>query len=140
MAKGKKKEGRVPRRKEEFTFRGYTLDEVKAMDLEQFMQMIPARQRRTLRRGMSPEHQDFLAKLQSGKKQELRTHLRDFVILPQMVGRTVQVHDGKAFQRVEIQPEMLGHYLGEFALTRQRVTHGSAGIGATRGSKYVPLK
>jgi len=140
MAKAKKKDSRVPRRKEEFTYRGYTLDEVKALKLEEFVVLIPSRQRRSLKRGLSPAHQDFLSKLQSGKKQELRTHLRDFVVLPQMVGRIIHVHDGKTFQRVEIQPEMLGHYLGEFALTRHRVAHGSAGIGATRGSKYVPLK
>jgi len=140
MAKSKKKEGRVPRRKEEFTYRGYTLEQLQAMDMSEFIELVPARQRRTFKRGLSPVHQNFLTKLQSSKKEIIRTHLRDFIILPQMVGSLFMVHNGKEFVRVEIQPEMIGHYLGEFALTRHRVSHGSAGIGATRSSKYVPLK
>jgi len=140
MAKGKKREGRVPRRKEEFSYRGHTLEQLQAMNTEEFIELLPARQRRSLKRGLAPMHLDFQAKLQSGKKKEIRTHLRDFIIIPLMVGLTILVHNGKEFQRVEIQPEMIGHYLGEFALTRNRVTHGSAGIGATRSSKYVPLK
>jgi small subunit ribosomal protein S19 len=140
MAKARKKEGRTPRRKEEFSYRGHTLEQLQAMDLNEFSKLVPSRQRRTLKRGFSPVHQDLLAKIQSGKKKEIRTHLRDFIILPQMVGLIFHVHSGKEFQRVEIQPEMIGHYLGEFALTRNKVSHGSAGIGATRSSKYVPLK
>jgi len=62
------------------------------------------------------------------------------VIMPEMVGRTIEIHNGKEFVKVEIMPEAIFHYLGEFALTRRKVTHGSAGIGATRSSKYVPLK
>jgi small subunit ribosomal protein S19 len=53
---------------------------------------------------------------------------------------TFEIHNGKEWKMVEVAPEMIGHYIGEFALTRRTVSHGSAGIGATRGSKYVPLK
>lgn len=70
----------------------------------------------------------------------LKTHLRRMVVLPAMVGKEIQVHNGKAFEKIAVMPEMIGHYLGELALTRKRVKHGAAGIGATRSSKFIPLK
>ncbi len=69
-----------------------------------------------------------------------KTHARDMVVLPEMVDVTVLVHNGKGFLAVEIVPEMIGHYLGEFAITNKTVKHGSPGIGASRSSMYVPLK
>jgi small subunit ribosomal protein S19 len=136
MAKDKKV--RTPRRKEEFKYRGYGVDELKKMSLEQIAKLLPARQRRKLQRGLSENQKKVLQRIQSGKV--VRTHLRDMIILPEMIGLTFEIHDGKNFNRVEILPEMIGHYLGEFALTRRKVSHGSAGIGATRSSRYVPLK
>ncbi len=62
------------------------------------------------------------------------------VILPEMVDLTIGVHNGKEFVRVKILPQMIGHLLGEFAITNKRVQHGSPGIGATKSSAYVPLK
>jgi small subunit ribosomal protein S19 len=50
------------------------------------------------------------------------------------------VHNGKEFSTVEIKPEMIGHALGEFALTRKIVAHSGLGVGATRSSKFMPLK
>ncbi|MBU0467275.1 MAG: ribosomal protein S19 family protein, partial [Nanoarchaeota archaeon] len=44
-------------------------------------------------------------------------------------------YNGKNFQEVSIVVEMIGHTLGEFAPTRTRVNHGSAGIGATKSSR-----
>jgi len=126
------------RRKEEFTYRGYTVDELKKMSLEQIAELLPARQRRTLKRGLSEEYKKLLQRIQGGGV--IRTHLRDMIILPEMIGLPFEIHDGKRFNRVEIKPEMIGHCLGEFALTRKKVVHGSAGIGATRSSRYVPLK
>ncbi|MDD2665618.1 MAG: 30S ribosomal protein S19 [Methanocellales archaeon] len=134
----KDKEARIPRRKEEFKYRGYGIDELKKMNLEQIAELLPARQRRVLKRGLPETHKKLLQRIQKGKV--IRTHLRDMIILPEMVGLPFEIHDGKNFNRVEILPEMIGHYLGEFALTRKKVTHGSAGIGATRSSRYVPLK
>nr|NIP35154.1 30S ribosomal protein S19 [Thermoplasmata archaeon]NIS12258.1 30S ribosomal protein S19 [Thermoplasmata archaeon]NIS20176.1 30S ribosomal protein S19 [Thermoplasmata archaeon]NIT77510.1 30S ribosomal protein S19 [Thermoplasmata archaeon]NIU49274.1 30S ribosomal protein S19 [Thermoplasmata archaeon] len=61
-------------------------------------------------------------------------------ILPLMIGKTVAVHNGKDFHEVSIQPEMVGRFLGEFALTRTEVKHTGPGVGATRSSKYLPLK
>jgi small subunit ribosomal protein S19 len=73
-------------------------------------------------------------------KGQLRTHTRDMIILPDMVGLTVYVHNGKDFAQVNIKAEMIGHYLGEYAITNKRVQHGTPGVGASRSSLYVPLK
>lgn len=62
------------------------------------------------------------------------------MILPEMVGMTFNVHSGKEFTSVAVRPEMIGHYLGEFAITNKKVSHGTPGIGASRSSMYVPLK
>ena len=78
--------------------------------------------------------------MKEGQKTVVKTHARDMVILPEMVGVIVLVHNGKEFYAVEITPEMIGHYLGEFAITNKPVKHGSPGIGASRSSMYVPLK
>jgi len=135
----KKTQKRMPRRREEFTYRGHSVTDLQQMALSELLPIMPARARRKFDRGLSRDHEKLLADVRSGDG-TIRTHLRDMVIMPEMVGRTIQIHNGKEFQKVEIQPEAVFHYLGEFALTRKRVSHGSAGIGATRSSKYVPLK
>jgi small subunit ribosomal protein S19 len=70
----------------------------------------------------------------------IKTHVRDLIILPELVGIRIMIHNGKEFVTVEIKPEMIGHYLGEFAITNKPVRHGTPGIGASRSSMYVPLK
>jgi small subunit ribosomal protein S19 len=129
----------------EFTYRGHTLDELQEMDVDEVAELLPARQRRTIKRGLSYEHEQLLEEARNAGEEEsandpLRTHLRDMPILPEMVNVTFAVHNGESFERVKVEPEMIGHYLGEFQLTRQDVEHGQAGIGATRSSKFVPLK
>jgi small subunit ribosomal protein S19 len=129
----------------EFTFRGHTLDELQEMELDEVAELLPARQRRTIERGLTEEKQKLLEKAREADEEEtannpIRTHLRDMPIVPAMVGLTFAVHNGQSFERVNVEPEMLGHYLGEFQLTRTDVEHGQAGIGATRSSKFVPLK
>ncbi|QLD90921.1 30S ribosomal protein S19 [Natronomonas salina] len=129
----------------EFSFRGHTLDELQDMELDEVAELLPARQRRTIARGLSVEKQKLLEKARNAEEEEtandpIRTHLRDMPILPEFVGLTFAVYNGQSFERVEVEPEMLGHYLGEFQLTRTSVEHGQAGIGATRSSKFVPLK
>lgn len=109
------------------------------MGMSELMPIMPSRVRRKFVRGLSREEEKLLSEIKGGKER-IRTHLRDMVILPEMVGKTIEVHNGKEFMKVEVQPEAVFHYFGEFALTRRRVAHGSAGIGATRSSKYVPLK
>ncbi|MFP4530981.1 MAG: 30S ribosomal protein S19 [Halodesulfurarchaeum sp.] len=132
-------------REGEFTYRGYELEELQDMELEEVAALLPARQRRTITRGLSEEHQKLLEEARDADREEtandpIRTHLRDMPVLPEFVGLTFAVYTGQSFERVEVQPEMLGHYLGEFQLTRNQVEHGQAGIGATRSSKFVPLK
>ena len=129
----------------EFTYRGHTLDELQEMSLDDVAELLPARQRRTIKRGLSVEHEKLLEKAREADEEEtannpIRTHLRDMPVVPEMIGITFAVHNGQAFERVTVEPEMLGHYLGEFQLTRTSVEHGQAGIGATRSSKFVPLK
>jgi small subunit ribosomal protein S19 len=101
--------------------------------------LMGARQRRKLKRELREKEEKLLEELKSDKE-SVRTHQRDVIVLPGMVGKKIGIHNGKSFEYVEIKPEMIGHYLGEFALTRKRVLHGAAGVGATRSSKYVPLK
>jgi small subunit ribosomal protein S19 len=129
----------------EFTYRGHTIEELQDMSVEDVAALLPARQRRSIERGLSEEHQKLLETAAERTPEEtaqdpIRTHLRDMPILPAFVDKTFAVYDGQSFERVEVEPEMLGHYLGEFQLTRTDVEHGQAGIGATRSSKFVPLK
>jgi small subunit ribosomal protein S19 len=129
----------------EFTYRGHTLEELQAMELDEVAALLPARQRRTIERGLSVEQEKLLEEAREAGEDEtandpIRTHLRDMPILPEFVGLTFALHNGQGFERVAVEPEMIGHYLGEFQLTRQSVEHGQAGIGATRSSKFVPLK
>ncbi len=135
----KKTQKRLPRRREEFTYRGFSIEDLKGMGISELIPIMPARARRKFERGLSQGHEKLLSEIRGGDE-NIRTHLRDLVIIPEMIGKTIEVYNGKDFMKVEIQPEAVFHYLGEFALTRRRVAHGSAGIGATRSSKYVPLK
>jgi len=128
----------------EFRYRGYTLEELQNMTLDELAEVMPARIRRTLRRGLSPVNLKLLEKVRKYKSKGIdkviRTHRRDMPVLPEMVGARIAVHNGKEFVEVKIVPEMIGHYLGEFAMTNRIVRHGRPGKGATRSSKFVPLK
>ena len=131
-----------------FKYKCYTLEELQEMSLEEVMKLYPARQRRSLKRGFLPRQQKVLDKMRKlnkegtkdGRPVVVRTHCRDMIVIPEMVGTTFGIYDGHNFVEVKITPEMLGHYFGEFAPTRQRVQHGDPGMGATRSSMFVPLK
>ncbi|RLF35228.1 MAG: 30S ribosomal protein S19 [Thermoplasmata archaeon] len=128
-------------KKKEFAYRGLTLEELQKLSLEELLPLLPSRMRRTLKRGLTVKQDKLLRDIEKANPGDMiRTHCRDMIILPSFVGHTIHVHNGKEFQRVDIQPDMIGHYLGEFALTRQRVKHTGPGVGATRSSKYMPLK
>ncbi len=127
------------RQKKVFMYRGFTIEELQEMPLDEFMSLLPSRRRRSLERGMSEGQNSFLSHLRR-TDDVVRTHRRDMVILPEMVGRTISVYNGKEFNELTIQPEMLGHCLGEFSLTRKSVSHTGPGVGATRSSKFMPLK
>ena len=132
-------------REGEFTYRGHTLDELQSMELDEVAELFPARLRRSITRGLTEQQQKLLDDARESGEEEtannpLRTHLRNMPEVPSFVGLTFAVYYGHEFERVRVEPEMLGHYLGEFVLTRNSVEHGQAGIGATRSSKFVPLK
>ena len=80
----------------------------------------------------------FNKKIVKGK--QIKTHQRELVIVPRMVGLRINVHNGKEFFPIDITIEMLGHRLGEFSVTRSKVKHGAAGIGATRSSASASVK
>ena len=124
----------------EFRYRGKTLEELKKMSLEEFCKLLPSRQRRSLLRGLTERQKKLLEKIRKYPDKFHRTHERDMVILPEMVGAKIGVYNGKEFVPVVIRPEMIGHRLGEFALTCKKVEHSAPGVGATRGSKHIPLK
>ena len=129
----------------EFTYRGHTIEELQEMSVEEVAELLPARMRRTIERGLSEPQEKLLETARAADPDEtaddpIRTHLRDMPIFPEFVGLTFSVYTGQEFERVEVDEEMLGHFLGEFNLTRTSVEHGQAGIGATRSSKFVPLK
>ncbi|MFP4116617.1 MAG: 30S ribosomal protein S19 [Candidatus Aenigmatarchaeota archaeon] len=123
----------------DFTFRGKTVEELRELDLTEFAELLDSRKRRSLLRGLTDAQKDLLEGVREGEDY-VKTQARDMVILPEMVGTRIGVHNGKDFVDVEIEPEMIGHYLGEFAKTRKKVDHSAPGLGATRTSKHVPLK
>ena len=126
-----------------FLFRGHDIEDLKAMSYDEFYDLLLSRQKRSLKRGLTPTKKKLLERVKkanSGENVKLRTHSRDMIVTPQMVDLTIEVHNGKEFIRVKIQPEMIRHYLGEFSPTRRRVNHGTPGMGATKSSLYIPLK
>ncbi|MCJ7768309.1 30S ribosomal protein S19 [Candidatus Bathyarchaeota archaeon] len=131
----------------EFTYRGQTVEQLQQISMDDFINLLPSRQRRALLRVPPNEQRKLREKVRKARKDSsqgktivIRTHCRETVILPEMLGLTINVHDGKEFQPVEITAEKLGHRLGEFAITNKKVSHGTPGIGASRSSMYVPLK
>jgi small subunit ribosomal protein S19 len=129
------------RKRKEFSYRGLSLEELKAMPFEELLEILPARARRTLTRGYTQEEADLAVKIRETEPgTPVKTHRREMLIVPEMVGHVIALHTGKEFVNFQIQPEMIGHYFGEFVLTRKGVKHGGVGVGATRGSKHLPLK
>lgn len=127
--------------KKEYVYRGKIVSELKKLDVREFAKYLPSRERRSVLRHFDVVER-FVKKCQEAeqKNKPIRTHLRDLVIVPGMVGHTIKVHSGQEFVSTKIIGEMLGHRLGEFAPTRKRVAHGAAGIGATRSSASRSVK
>jgi len=128
----------------EFRYRGLTLEQLNSMSTEALLELLPSRARRSLNRGVSEEKRKLLEDaraIKEGKSPgQIKTHARDMVVLPSMVGLTIAVHNGREFVNLEVKPEMIGRYLGEYVITNKKVVHGTPGIGASRSSLYVPLK
>ena len=127
-----------------FEYRGKPLAELEALSHDNLFQLFNTRQRRSLTRGITDGKRKLIAEIKAAKAgtntNPIKTHVRDLIVLPHMVGVTVQVFSGKEFQPVVISVEMIGHYLGEYVITNKRVSHGAPGVGASRSSLYVPLK
>ena len=123
---------------DDFSFRGNTLEELQEMTLEQFAELIDARGRRKIKRGFRENEKKLLEDLED--KDRTKTHERAMIVVPSMVGKTLDIHNGQDFVPVEIEAHHLGHYLGELAKTRKQVEHSAPGLGATRSSQHVPLK
>ena len=136
----KRKSTILARAKKEFAYMGQSLEALQAMPLSEFAALVPSRARRSIERGWTDGQQKLYDDVRNGKHDVFKTHERDTVIIPMLVGKRIAIHNGRVFQEVLIQPEMLGHFLGEFALTRHEVKHTGPGVGATRSSKYLPLK
>lgn len=128
----------------EYDYRGIPLEQLQNMSLEKLFEIFPARARRSLTRGITDGKRKLIEEIKlekAGKsKNPIKTHIRDLIILPYMVGVTVNVYSGKEFVPVVITTHMIGHYLGEYVRTSKRVQHGAPGVGASRSSLYVPLK
>ena len=125
--------------KKEFTFKGKSIDELKKLSLNELAQLLTSRQRRIIKRGLTDQQKILLKKLRANEK-NIETHCRDMIILPEMIGKTIKVYQGKEFVPVFIESDMIGHCLGEFALTRKKVAHSAPGIGATRSSASLSVK
>lgn len=120
--------------KKELMYKGFLEEELKKMSMQDYMKVVNSRERRALKRGFTDSQKALLSRLEKGKT-TLKTHSRDMVIVPKMLGKTIKVYSGKEFVDVNVDIEKLGKRLGEFVMTRKTVKHGSAGIGASKSSK-----
>ena len=99
------------------------------------MELVHCRARRRFSRGLKRKPVNLMRRLRKAKKEAapmgkpdvVKTHLRNMIILPEMIGRMVGVYSGKTFNQVETKPEMVGHYLGEFSISYKPVKHGRPG-------------
>ncbi|MEM1646595.1 MAG: 30S ribosomal protein S19 [Ignisphaera sp.] len=138
----------IPAEWQKFRYRGKTLKELLEMSMDELVKILPARARRSLLRGFTPAQRKLLEKviearqklLNECKEVVIKTHVRDMVVLPIMVGLKISIHNGKEYVTTKITPEMIGHYLGEFAPTTKQVRHGEPGLKATRSTLFVALK
>uniref|UniRef100_A0A6N2LF28 40S ribosomal protein S15 n=1 Tax=Salix viminalis TaxID=40686 RepID=A0A6N2LF28_SALVM len=131
-----------------FSFRGVDLDALLDMSTDELVKLFPARARRRFQRGLKRKPMALIKKLRKAKRdappgekpEPVRTHLRNMIIVPEMIGSVIGVYNGKTFNQVEIKPEMISHYLAEFSISYKPVKHGRPGIGATHSSRFIPLK
>ncbi|BAB65415.1 MULTISPECIES: 30S ribosomal protein S19 [Sulfurisphaera] len=135
----------IPPEWKKFRYRGKSLDELLNMPMDEFIKLLPSRQRRSLKKGFSDKQRRLLEKIRKyvreGKySKTIKTHVRDMIILPEMVGLKFAVYNGKEFVEFQVVPEMIGHYLGEFSITTKKVEHGEPGLKATRSSLFLAMK
>lgn len=128
-------------KKKQFKYRGKEIAELKTLEVREFANLLPSRQRRSVLRNFQ-ELESFVsrAKEKESKNKKIKTHKRDLVVVPGLVGMKIQIYNGRNFVPIEVIPEMLGHKFGEFAPTRARIQHSKAGVGATKGSRAKSKK
>merc|ERR1712147_462945 len=107
-----------------YSYRGVDLENLLVMPMAELMDLVHARARRRFKHGLKRKYYSLLKRLRAAKKacntadgekpECIKTHLRNMIILP----------------------EMIAHYLGEFSITYKPVKHGTAGIGATKSSRF----
>ena len=139
---------RKKRQFKKFQFRGIELDKLLDLSHEELLNFVNARARRRMQRGLKRKPMALVKKLRKAKAAcgpldkpaPIKTHLRNMLIVPEMIHSNVAVYNGKVFNLVNVMPEMVGHYLGDFSITYKPVKHGRPGIGATHSSRFVPLK
>ncbi len=128
----------------QFTYHGLSQKELEELPLEKLLKLFSARARRSLIRGINDGKRKLIEEIKATKagnlKTTINTHIRDLIVMPFMIGVTINVFSGKEFVPVTITTEMIGHYVGEYVITNKRVSHGAPGVGASRSSLYVPLK
>mmetsp|Transcript_31316 Transcript_31316/g.41452 ORF Transcript_31316/g.41452 Transcript_31316/m.41452 type:complete len:154 (-) Transcript_31316:5-466(-) len=138
---------RKKRQFKKFQFRGIELDKLLDLSHEELLNYVHARARRRMQRGLKRKPMALVKKLRKAKAAcgpldkpaPIKTHLRNMLIVPEMIHSNVAVYNGKVFNVVNIMPEMVGHYLGEFSITYRPVRHGRPGIGSTNSSRFIPL-
>ena len=135
----------IPPEWKNFRYRGKRLDELLNMPMDEFIKLLPARQRRSLKRGFTEAQRRLLEKIRKYRREGklnkvIKTHVRDLVILPELIGLKLAVYNGKEFVEFTITPEMIGHYLGEYSITTKKVEHGEPGLKATRSSLFLAMK
>ncbi|EED16037.1 40S ribosomal protein S15, putative [Talaromyces stipitatus ATCC 10500] len=131
-----------------FSYRGIELEQLLDLSSEELRDLVHARARRRFNRGLKRKPMGLIKKLRKAKQEAkpnekpdlVKTHLRDMIVVPEMIGSVIGIYSGKEFNQVEIKPEMVGHYLGEFSISYKPVKHGRPGIGATHSSRFIPLK
>jgi len=131
-----------------YAYRGVDLDQLLDMSTDDLVELLGCRQRRRFQRGLKRKALALIKKLRKAKREApegekpepVRTHMRNMIILPEMIGSVVGVYNGKTFNQVEIKPDMIGHYLAEFSITYKPILHGRPGIGASTSSRFIPLK
>ncbi len=127
--------------KKEFTFKGKNLEELKKMSIDEFAELCDSRSRRSLKKGFDKHIFKKIVKAKANEKAKpVRTHSRDLIVIPEMVGVRFAVYRGNNFELLDIKEEMLGQYLGEFVFTRKKLQHGKAGIGATKSSTAITAR
>jgi small subunit ribosomal protein S19 len=126
-------------------WKGFDEENISSISYDDFLKRITSGNRRTLlRMKLNPRLKHFVEKVREIKKKNpkkvIKTHVRDAIILPEWLGLTFGIHNGKDFKKVDITLNKIGRRLGDFSHPTGRVLHSGPGVGATRGSKFVPLK